>query len=344
MSSRQQNAFQPQPQLDTPEDDLDISEWAWKQFTADPEQSAKLREHSSLPENSWEEIDDATYRAENDTLTVLSDLRDAGLTSSVSIFAKDVTWTPIDRQATARISMDAETHVEESTAEYNRDGTVLPIVHGDFSLGMRDRPNPDNPYSVGPDIDTLHANVTSRAVSEVLERLTLTGWPSTFGGSGYSTYGLTNDPHVNNGDLTDWTTSTSDVRKDIREMISQLKDANYRPGNTGYWLYLSDSLEDIVEEPDPDGDGNLYIRNRIEDMREISQFKTAEFLPTDSALMFRPTEDVIDVAIAENLQTVQWQPNPFRDKWKTMAAMTPKVKSMIDGGTRKSGIAFHAIP
>jgi hypothetical protein len=342
--TRRQQPFQSSPQINTVEDDLDVSEWAWTQFTADDEQSAKLREHSSLPENSWEEIDDAVYRAELDTLTVLSDLRDAGLTSSVSIFAKDITWTPIDRQGSSTISMDAETHVEESTTGYNRDGTVLPIVHGDFSLGMRDRPNPDNPYAVGEDIETLQANVTSRAVSEDLEDLTLTGWSDTFSGSGYSTHGLTNDPHVNNGDLSDWHASVSDVRSDIRDMIGQIKDANFRPGNTGYWLYLSDSLEDIIEEPDPEGNGNLYIRERIEDMQEISQIKTAEHLPTDSALMFRPTEDVIDVAIAEELQTVQWEPNPFRDKWKVMAAMTPKVKSMIDGGTRESGIAFHAIP
>jgi hypothetical protein len=344
MSSRQQNAFQPQPQINTVEDDLDVSEWAWRQFTASEQEAAVLREHSSLPENSWEEIDDTVYRARLDTLTVLADLRDAGLTSSASIYSKDLTWTPIDRQGSARISMDPETHVEEGTVGYSRDGTVLPIIHGDFSLGMRDRPNPDNPYSVGPEIDTLGANVTSRAVNEVLEQLTLTGWPVTFSGSGYATYGLTNHPHVNNGDLTDWNASVSDVRKDIRKMVTQLKDENFRPGNTGYWLYLSDSLEDIIEEPDPEGDGNLYIRDRIEDMREIDMMKPAEFLPEDSALLFRPTEDVIDIGIAEDLQTVQWQPNPFRDKWKIMASLTPKVKSMIDGGTRKCGIAYWTIP
>lgn len=317
-------------------DELPWTEYAWRQVTANQSEGQRLRANSALPADAWNTMDEAVYDTQENVLTVVQDLLNAGLRTNVDIRNKTIEWQVLDDSHSAQVDMDVESAEEEDNVSWGLRGAPLPIVHDDFSIGWRDR-GADG----GQNLDTLNATAASRAVNETLEDLVLNGWDRTIqaGNDSYSLYGLTNHPDINTGTRGDWAASTGNMRSDIRAMINTLKDDNnMRPGGTGYWLYLSTDLEDHLNDIDDDGSGDMLARDRIENLSGLSRISATDYLPDGSALMFRPTRDVIDLAVARELTTIQWEdPTGFRDHYKVMASMTPRVKSTKTG---QSGVVL----
>lgn len=316
--------------------DLEVGPYAEAQLVArSNEDLAEIRANSALPVDSWEAMDDAVFRAETDVLRIIADLRAAGLTTDASIYDEEITWQPVDASHDATISMSPETETDEGAAEYGKQGAPLPIVHSDYSIGFRER-GPRGISNEGA-LDTLNAWGASWAVNRSFEEMVVYGWPPSVGGDGYTLWGLANHPNTSTGTLGDWTTDNTLIRSDVRSMMSQIKnDNNHRPGNAGYWLYLASDLEDELDDVDPAGSGDLLVRDRVENLSGLARISTTDVLEPGSALMFRPTADVIDLAMAEDLQTVQWD-DPFRDNYKVILAGTPRVKATLQG---QSGIAY----
>lgn len=307
---------------------LDPSRFAKAQIDAEtPEELSEVRANSALPIDSWVQMDDAVYRGEDATLKLVSDLRSAGLTIPVSIYDEELTWQPVDTSHDATISMSPETETDEGAPTYSKQGVPQPIVHSDYSSGYREDSETN---------DTLNAYGASYVVNRTFEHMVLYGWEPSIGDDGYSLTGLATHPQAGTGTIRDWTTDVTYARTDIRNMKNQIKnEQNHSPNATGYWLYLANDLydrtEDIVDQQSGD-----TILDRIESLTSISRIDNLDALQAGSALMFRPTEDVIDLAIGEDLNTVQWS-GPFRDNYKVMLAGTPRVKSTLQGN---SGIAY----
>lgn len=325
----------------------DAPQWARQQMVASDQERRRLRANASLPKEAWVGIEDAVYPAMDDVLTVVADLRDAGLTADESVFNKIAEWHKEDYDATATISMQPETDTDEGNVEYDLDGSPMPLIHSDFSIGWRDQGSEGGVGTgmAGEDLEVLNAEGAARAVAEAMELLTLNGWQPTIndnsiGGTqdGYTMYGLTNHPSAHTGTLGDWLSNPAVIRDDLKDgMARDLKDDNFRPTNQGYWIYVGEGLEDVLDDPDPEGTGDRLIRDRIENLNFVGNLKVSQFLDNDAALMFRPTRDVIDLAIAMDEQVVQWE-DPFRDYFKTVTCFTPRVKDTLRG---QSGIAYY---
>jgi hypothetical protein len=197
----------------------------------------------------------------------------------------------------------------------------------------------------GQDIETLNAEGSGRVVAEAAEDLVLHGWDATISGEnpggsatdGYTMYGLTNHPSVHTGSLDNWIDSPEEIRSDVQDMFRDIKDDEFRANNTGYWVYVGSGLEDVLEEPDPEGTGDLLVRDRVENLSDVGQLRVSQWLEDDAALAFRPTRDVVDLAIGLEEQVVQWE-DPFRDYFKTMLGFTPRVKDTMRG---QCGIAYY---
>lgn len=314
---------------------LDPGRFAEVQIASEtPEELAEVRANSALPIDSWEEMDDAVYRGEDATLKLVSHLRGNGLTTDVSIYDEELTWQPVDTDHEGTISMSPETETDEGSPTYGKHGVPQPVVHSNYSIGWRER-GPRGVAESG-NLDTLNAYGASYVVNRTFENMVLYGWEPTIGDEGYSLYGLANHPQAGTGVIRDWSTDVTYARTDIRNMKNQIKnEQNHSPNATGYWLYLANDLydqtEDIVDQQSGD-----TILDRIESLTSISRIDNLDVLQAGSALMFRPTEDVIDLAIGEDLNTVQWS-GPFRDNYKVMLAGTARVKSTVQGN---SGIAY----
>ena len=317
---------------------------ALKQFTAPREKQAEMRYNAALPNDSWTAIDDTIYSTEEQVDSILSDIRGAIDDYDVSVYAKDVTWEKFDDQGEARVAMDPQTRVEETTGDYRRDGAPLPLVLDKWTMGFRDRPTPDNPYIDADEIDTSMAAAATRHVQMKLNELVMHGHAGFQGGDGYDLWGLTNHPSNNTGTLSDWTLTRDDTapeptpRDDVRTMIESVKDAGFYPGRTGYWLYVSRDYDSELNDY-PNDQTNDTVRDRVMNLSEISRIGVSDNLPAQSAVLFRPTSDVIDIAVAEELQNVQWESlDGFSETNLIMASMTPRVKDTTTGNT---GIAFY---
>lgn len=312
-----------------------LDRYAKMQLNASEEESKRIRNNASLPNEAWKAIDDTVYPTMDSVLNLVSDLRNLGLTTSEPLEAKSTEWFNVDDDHEATVAMEPETATDEGNQDYTPDGAVLPIIQDDFSIGFRDE-GIDGRH-VGDTVETLQAESAARAVAEKMEDIALTGWDATVGGDGYTSYGISNHPDVHGGTLSDWTADASAMRDDLRAMFGDIKDDKFFPGNNGYRVYISRNRYDHLEDIDPDGSGDLIMRDRIENLSDLGALNVADFLPTDSVLAFRPTSDVVDLCFAADEQTVQWE-GPFRDHFKVMSIMTPRVKSTKNG---QCGIAYY---
>lgn len=310
-----------------------------QQIIGEDKTQSKIREqgraNASLPVGSWEQMDDAAYRAETDTLTLVADLRAAGLVSDADITEEELTWMIKDFSHDATVSMSPETETDEGATTYEKDGTALPIIHSDYSIGPR----------VGEKgtLEADNAYGASWTVNSRFEYLVLYGWKPTVGmneltGNGYSLYGMTNHPAVGGGTIRDWSTNPTYARQDIRNMVNQIRDEqNHAPGNQGFWLYLGSDLDDRLDDLiDPADSDSPTIRDRLQGLSGLGRMEMTESLDPKGALMFRPTPDVVDLAIAEDLQTLQWNIK-MRENYKVMLSGTPRIKQTVSGNT---GIAY----
>jgi len=321
-----------------------VPQYARQQMLANAEQTKRLRANASLPKGAWVGIEDAVYPAMDDVLMVVDDLRSRGLTINEDVQNKVTEWHKQDYTAEATVSMEPETETDEGQAEYDLDGSPIPLIHSDFSIGFRESGAGDGAI-LDEDIETLNAEGSGRVVAEAMEKLTLYGWEPTISGNdlggtqdGYTMYGLTNHPSVHTGELEDWVTEPDQIRSDLKDrMFRDLKDDNFRPTGDGYLLYIGEALEDVMDDPDPEGTGDRLVRERIENLNDLAEIRVSEFLEPDSALVFRPTSDVIDLAFALEEQVVQWE-DPFRDYFKTITGFTPRVKDTLRG---QCGIAYY---
>lgn len=317
---------------------------AVRQQVASPQARQQYRFNASLPPEAWEGMDQTVYPAMDDTLRVVADIRSAGLTTSESIFNKVVTWNRSDYSADATISMNPDSDgAAESDTDIDQDGVPLPVIHSPFSVHWREMGSDGTmPGGMGGvDLEQDKADASGRAVAEAAEDLVLNGWEPSIGSDGYSLHGLTNHPDVHVGDLADWTSAPGDIRNDLKDgMARDLKDDNFRPGATGYNVYISDDLEDSLTEPDPEMDNNLVMDTLDDSLSSINEIQVSEYLPDGSALMFRPTRDVIDLAVGLEETVVEWE-QPHRDNFQVMMGFAPRVKVTKRG---QCGVAFYQVP
>lgn len=322
--------------ITTDRDDILGQNYVRQQLLADEQKLDVIRHNASLPDEAWNTVEDAVYPAMKSVLNVYDDIRGSGLTVDESIFNKTSEWQPIDDDHEATVAMDPETATEEGHVDYELDGVPLPIIMADFSIGWRDSGTSGD--MSGGSLDTLNADAAGRAVAEASEDLVINGWGPSIGTNGYEAHGLTTFPDRHTGSLGDWTTSPGAVRDDLRAMAQDLKDDNYRPEGPGYNVYVERSYYDALEDIDPDGTGDLLVRDRVENLSFLNAIRPTDSLDAGEAVMFRPTRDVIDLAVAQSPTTVQWE-GPFRDHFKVMASWTPRIKADARG---QCGLAHYS--
>lgn len=309
-----------------------------QQLLATPQERQQIRHNAALPKDAWIEIErNNVYPAFDDELTVFNDLRGLGLVSQADIMNKAVEWHKSDYSATAIVAMDPEVQGDEGQTEYDLTGSPLPLIMSEFSIGWREGGGDGGADSgqVGPDVDTLKSRGSARAIGEMAEDLTLNGWPATLGiEDSYSMYGLTNHPEVHEGTLDNWETTPEQVRPNLKTMARDLKDDEF---SGPFMVYIGSELEDVLSEPDPEGTGDMSLRQRLDPLNDYRQIKVADKLASDAVLMFEPRVDVVDLAIGLEEQMVQWE-DPWRDQFQAIMGFTPRVKSTM---RNQCGIAYY---
>lgn len=322
-------------------------------FMANDEDRAEIASNAvTLEKDEWETLSDRMVQVYRSRLVGVQDLRNAGLVRNISLATQVDLWQKLSDFTDAEMTMDGETRSEEDSTTYQTEGVPVPITHKDFRISERAL---RASRQLNNDLRTDDVANATRQVVERLEYTLFQGWTPSFTDSdsdSYTLYGYTSHPDrnsltaANNSNIGDWSnagpgeTNAGNIRSTVVEMLNTLDDDNRTGG--GFWLYIApQQWREFRSTIDSNGDGNLTVRERITDEfdQEIGDVKRAEYLNDGNAVMVDPSPDVVELAEAEDVQTIEWQSGSgMTNHYKVMAAMAPELKSDSES---KSGIA-HA--
>lgn len=307
-----------------------------REYEAAVEAVHEIRTNAQLRKDEWVSLDENLVNVAQDELMVVNDLRSRGLTVNEDLSTLIREFEKRDEFSAADIDMEPETAASEDTFQFTIDGIPLPIVHKSYHipyrklLASRER---------GQALDTSMQEAATRVVAEQLETLVFNGWTTTVGG--YDVPGMTTETNRNTGNGEDWDdlsgTSADDIRADVLEMIEGLENDNYNPP---YVLYLDRASYQALRARDTgtDQERGLLERLREEFSAELDAIRSTNYLDSGEGVMFAPRSDVIELAVAADMQNVEWSSNGgWRTHHKVLASITPIVKS---DASSQSGI-FH---
>lgn len=300
----------------------------YQYLAANSEQKKAIRANAtSLEEDEWETLDDTVYRVAQETLTGIADLRSAGLTRSISIATQIDKWQETNDFEEAEIDMSGTTGADNQRTAYTTNGVPVPITHSDFNISMRELESSRN---MGDALDTLNAAKASRQVSEKLEDLLFNGWNAVTDGNSntYNLYGYLTHPDRNTLAGSDFGTA-SNVRPTIVDAAQTLSGDNYKyDSGRGVWLYLNSTQYDELLANDPDDDRTDSLLDTMESTFSWLNIRRADKVPAGTGVMVKPQAEVVDLSVAEDIQTVEWETQGgMQNHYKVMAAMAPRIKS-----------------
>lgn len=303
--------------------------------------SIKANATALLQYQEWLDIDRRVVEVAVDRLVAIQDLTGRGLTHNLGSIGQTVSlWDRSSDMTQADISMSGVTKGEEDTPAFDTDQVPVPIVHKDFRVNIR---RLEASRRFGEGIDTMAAEISSRLISERSEDMLFSG--ESIKVEGGTIYGYTNHPQRNTYDIgTSWTdtgVTGQDILEDVRGMLQAARNDNYYGP---FVLYIPGEYETKMDEDYKDGASagdTRTIRQRILQLNGIEDMKVADRLDDDNLVLVQMTRDVVDLAIAQDITTVQWSVDGgMQERFKVMAVWVPRVKRDYDG---KSGVVHGFI-
>lgn len=292
--------------------------------------------NATLRKDEWKLLDEAIISVAKDRLTVVDDLRSAGLTFNIpNGMAKTVLETEeVSDLTEATISMDPAREAENDRPEYDLVNLPLPVIHKDFYFSARQIATSRN---MGASIDTTAAQLAARRVAEEAERLALgigsDGLSKTYTYGGGTIYGLTNFPSRITRTITAPTGSNQATT--VQEVLAMRQDSEDAKHYGPWVLYTSPAWDQYLDDDYSSSKGDNTLRERIEAIRGIQAVRTADYLGSGySMILVQQSTDVIREVIGMDMTTVQWETHGgMRLNFKVMAIMVPQLRADFNGNT-----------
>jgi len=150
-------------------------------------------------------------------------------------------------------------------------------------------------------------------------------------------YGYTDDSVATSVSGSDFGTADN-IRDVFTDTIDKLMDDNNQsPAGDGFIPYISQTqYREYRNAIDPDGDGNMTVRERImnEFDMELQEPRSVPdyILPDGEMVMVNPTPDVVELAQAEDMQTIEWSSGSgMTNFYKVLWAGAPEIKTDANG-------------
>ena len=284
--------------------------------------------------DEWRDIDRAVVQAGVDRLMGIADLETRGLIHNLgSIGVTISTYEKVSEMTPAQADMSGITEGEKDTIAYDSANVPVPIIHKDFDVNVR-RLIASRQF--GESVDVTAASVASRLVAEKSEDMLFGGSPIVIGGA--AIYGYTTHPNRNTVDMdTAWTGATPEkIVSDVQEMLDAARADHYFGPFT---LYVPGAYEGTLDKDYLVGDAEAGItvttktvRERLMALSGIAEIKIADRLTGNNVILVQLTRDVVDLAKAQGITTVNWQAyGGFQERFKVFGVQVPRIKSTFDG-------------
>lgn len=291
--------------------------------------------HSVMRKDEWKELDRDVVDAVRAELNGVQALRGRGLVQMLGGIGTQVTQISVASERTAAsVTMSGRAQGNRDRVDKVMRQIPVPLIHAEYEIGIREL---TASRTTGDALDTTEQRAAGAVVGEKIEEILFDGDASIVV-EGDGIVGLTNhsgrdtDTATNYGGG-DWGTAGNGA-KTILGMISALKALFYR-GPFG--VFVANTQYFQAQTPNANRSGN-----DLTDILEIPGVEFAEpsdWLTDENVLLVSLSKNVIDLAIALEVQNRQWNAQDDMAFYgKVMASIIPRVKQDYAGNV---GIA-HA--
>ena len=312
-----------------------------------------LRTLDILKKEEWKAFDGAVTEVARKRLGAINDLQSAGLVYNLPnpLGHTVLEWQRMGDMEKANISMSGVQEDENEGLDFDMLSMPIPIIHKGFNLNIRHLSASRNR---GTNLDTTQAELSSRVVSEEIERILFEGHDVNYGGAG-KIFGLKNAPSTpvsvrarktgtltgilgtKTGTAVSWSEQTvgltegsteaaalkgEAILNDVMNMIDTLaEDYMYGPYvmyvPTDYYLTLLKDYKD---------DSDKTTMSRILELPQITAIRQSHFLD-EEVLMVQMTSDVLDLVNGFAPTLLQWYSHGgMVFHYRVMAIMWPRMK------------------
>lgn len=281
--------------------------------------------------DEWKDLDRSVIQIATDRLVAVADLQSMGLVHNLGSIGQTITqWEELSDMTSANISMSGISRGEKDSANFDNAAVPVPIVHKDFEINLR---RLEASRIFGESLDVTQAAIAARKVAEASEDMLFAG--NSIQVNGETIYGYTTHPQRNTHSLgTAWDAESdnANILADVIAMMDKARaDGYYGPYN----LYIPSDYEGVMDEDFQAGSGDIRtVRQRLLQLNGLNAIKVADRLADNNVVLVQMTRDVVDLAVAQDITTVQWdEQGGMVAQFKVMAVWVPRVKNDFDGNS-----------
>jgi len=299
-----------------------------------------IASNATLRMDEWREIDARVNDVMRERLTIVEDLRAAGLVTTVSLGTiLRVTERQSDFDA-ANVSFDGDTDPLGDRPNYKRDVIPVPVISKDFRISWRQL---EASRKRNEPLDTSGAAIATRKVRDKLANVFYAGWATgpgsnpTSGTDGQSIPGLVNGANrLTQAKSGSWSTAATDIIADVLATLGVAYGKNlFGPFNLYVAKNAWSTLQGDYKTANPT---SRTFLERILGMADIKAVRPLDQAATDNHFLVQMTEDVIDLTEAQAVTTVQWEKNPFVNNFRVLEVGGPQIKNIeVSDGTTIMG-------
>jgi len=300
-----------------------------------------MASNATLQKDEWERIDERVNQVFRERITIVDDLRAAGLVNPVGLGTILRVTERLSDMDQADVSYDGDSPPTRDRPNFKRDVIPVPVIGKGFTVNWRQL---DSSRRRGDPLDVTAAGIAARKVRDQLESVFINGFNSGPGSNptnstdGQSIPGLTT--HSNRqtqAKSATWSASSTDIIGDVLLTLGKAY-AKFFFGPFNFYVPKNAwaTLQQDYKTANPT---SRTFLERILGMMDIKAVRPADFLATDNMILLQMTEDVIDLTEAQPVTTVQWEKNPFVTEFRVLEVGGPQIKNVeVSDGTTTAGI------
>jgi hypothetical protein len=264
-----------------------------------------LRTNATLRKDEWIMLDTMIIQTARQRLRAAADLMSRGLVKNVNGLATTILqWQTQSRTGEVNVNIDPQVQGNSEALDFQLKSLPLPIFHADYQIGLRELTTSRNNGFTG--LDTLLAAI----------------------------YGYTDFPDRATTTISDWSDTAvtgEDIVQEVLEMVqAQFDQFSYGP----FVLYIPLSYATKMSEDYSDAKGDNTIRERIEDIQEVSEVRVLDLLEDGNVLLVQLTQDKVEMVNGMPLSNVQWdEGGGMTSHFKIMTIQIPRLLADKDGNS-----------
>lgn len=291
---------------------------------------AGLQANALLRKDEWEALDAALLPVARARLIGVNDLISRGLVRQLGGLGSIISsYERSGDMEAAVIDMDGATPPGEDRVDYDRVQVPVPVIHKGFRISKRVL---EASRRMGDTLDTTQGQIAARKVSESAEGLLFNGSGAPNVG-GNTIYGYTNHPDRVTNTAAGFGGGDFGVEGNGYQTIVGMIDGLQAAGFFGpYGLYLARTQYTELLSRHTDGSSKSQLNVILEGIPDLEFVKPTGDLAAANGVLVNLTAETVDVAIAQDMITLQWQAlGGMVEHYRVLAALAPRVKADKNG-------------